>query len=192
MDDEAVFDDAAGSRPAVVDTCFHQLFYGNPGTDKKTFARVYAQTLCDIGVVEQGEVIEVTPAQLKGSAVGMAENLVAEVFERAQGKVLFISEAYNLLDDSPYSAAMIDTLVSMVQPNPLFSPVIIMAGCQDRMEEMFLKANPGLKRRLAVNPPFMFDDFSQGGHSLVSEAELSVLLRNFLRDHTGMASKAQQ
>lgn len=124
--------------------------------------------------MDKNDIHETNPSEIKGSAVGESEKNVLNMFRLAEGKVLFIDEAYLFLDNSPFSSDMINALTAHIQPNPLFRPVIILAGYEDRMEEFFLKSNPGLRRRLAVNPPFKFNDFSEG--------EISIILRRYVAD----------
>lgn len=77
----------------------HMVFTGNPGTAKTTVARLLAQILRDNKVLSRGELVEVGRADLVGEYVGQTAPQVKEVFRRAKGSVLFIDEAYSLLDD---------------------------------------------------------------------------------------------
>lgn len=129
-----------------------------------------------MGVVDKKDIYETNPSEVKGGVVGESEKNVLNMFDMAQGKVLFVDEAYLFLDDSPYSSDMINALTAHIQPSPLFRPVIIMAGYEDRMEEFFIKSNPGLRRRLAVNPPFKFADFTEG--------EISIILRRYVAENS--------
>ena len=172
---ELMIVELSGQR--IEDAPLNQRFYGNPGTGKTTLAEIYAHVLCDLGIVEKNDVVVGLPTQLKGSAVGEAENNVRSLMERARQKVLFIDEAYQLMDDSPYSAAMTEALTSEISPSPSFRPIVVIAGYEDRMEKMLTNANPGLYRRLAPNPALVFEggDFSEADLSLVLREKLQLL-----------------
>eukprot|EP00049_Salpingoeca_infusionum_P014652 m.277043 g.277043 ORF g.277043 m.277043 type:complete len:1235 (-) comp15717_c4_seq1:161-3865(-) len=159
------------SGERIEDAQLNQRLYGNPGTGKTTIAQIYGQVLCDLGVVSKNDIVTEYPSRLKGVAVGEAEENVRAMMEKAREKVLFIDEAYQLLDDSPHSAAMMEALVSEIAPVPSFRPIIIIAGYKDRMEKMLTSANPGLYRRLAPNPALVFE----GGD--FNEADLSHIVR---------------
>ena len=136
-----------------------------------------------MGLVSKRDIYETTPTDIKGEAVGVSEANVQRMFDMADGKVLFIDEAYLFYDNSPYSVDMMNALVSQIQPNPLFRPIVIMAGYEDKMEEMFLKANPGLRRRVGLNPPFRFNDFTEG--------EMSIILKRLIAKNTDMKISRQ-
>lgn len=64
------------------------------------------------------------------------------------GKVLFIDEAYSLLNDSrdPYGLDALNTLNLFMSENPN-GIVVIFAGYKDLLENGIFKAQPGLPRR---------------------------------------------
>ena len=76
----------------------HMVFYGAPGTAKTTVARLFAQIMKDNGVLSKGELIEVGRKDLIGKYVGWTAKQVESVFKIAEGSVLFIDEAYSLVD----------------------------------------------------------------------------------------------
>ena len=75
-------------------------------------------------------------------------------FEQAEGGVLFIDEAYALVDDrsGSYGDEAINTIVQEME-NHRDDMVVIFAGYPDKMEE-FLQKNPGLRSRIAYHVPF--------------------------------------
>ena len=140
-------------RPAM-----HMVFTGNPGTAKTTAARLFASIMKDNGLLSKGQLIEVGRADLVGKYVGETAQLVRMKFIEASGGVLFIDEAYSLVDakDGYYGDEAISTIVQEME-NRRDSVVVIFAGYPDKMEE-FLKKNPGLRSRIAFH--IHFDDYN--------------------------------
>ena len=70
------------------------------------------------------------------------------------GGVLFIDEAYSLVDDrdGSYGDEAINTIVQEME-NHRADVVVIFAGYPDKMEG-FLAKNPGLRSRIAFHVPF--------------------------------------
>lgn len=136
----------------------HMVFTGNPGTAKTTVARLFAQILKDNDVITNGRLVEVGRADLIGKYVGHTAPLVRHAFEKAAGGVLFIDEAYSLLDDKDgmYGDEAINTIVQEME-NRRNETIVIFAGYPTEMEA-FLSHNPGLKSRIAFHVPF--DDYS--------------------------------
>ena len=125
----------------------HMIFTGNPGTGKTTVARVVSRYLKAIGVLEGGQLVEVTRADLVGKYVGHTAPLTQKAIQSALGGVLFIDEAYSLYrgKDDSFGLEAIDTLVKGMEDHR-DSLVVILAGYSREMEE-FLTANSGLKSR---------------------------------------------
>ena len=137
----------------------HMVFSGNPGTAKTTVARLLAQILRDNKVLSRGELVEVGRADLVGEYVGQTAPQVKEVFRRAKGSVLFIDEAYSLLDVKKglYGDEAINTIVQEME-NARDDVIVIFAGYKNEMEE-FVERNPGLSSRIAFHVDF--DDYSE-------------------------------
>ena len=132
----------------------HMVFTGNPGTAKTTVARLFADIMRDNGILSTGRLIEVGRGDLVGKYVGWTAPTVKRKFEDARGGVLFIDEAYSLVDDRDgmYGDEAINTIVQEME-NHRDEVVVIFAGYPDKMEG-FLNKNPGLRSRIAFHVPF--------------------------------------
>ena len=129
--------------------CYHMVFTGNPGTAKTTVARLFARILRDNNVLSRGQMVEVGRADLVGKYVGWTANIIKKRFKQAIGGVLFIDEAYSLVDDrsGSYGDEAINTIVQEME-NHRDEVIVIFAGYPDKMEG-FLNKNPGLRSRIA-------------------------------------------
>ena len=139
----------ATERPAI-----HMVFSGNPGTAKTSVARLFAQIMKDNDLLSVGDLHEVGRADLVGKYVGWTASIVKQKFKSAKGSVLFIDEAYSLVDDRDglYGDEAINTIVQEME-NCREDMVVIFAGYPDKMDG-FLRKNPGLRSRIAFHVPF--------------------------------------
>ena len=133
----------------------HMVFTGNPGTAKTTVARLFAEIMRDNKVLSEGNLVEVGRSDLVGQYVGWTAPTVKRKFQEAKGGVLFIDEAYSLVDDRDglYGDEAINTIVQEME-NHRNELVVIFAGYPDKMES-FLQKNPGLRSRIAFHVPFI-------------------------------------
>ncbi len=136
----------------------NMAFLGNPGTAKTTVARILAGILHEIGILSGTGIVEVGRAGLVGKYVGHTADRVREVFREARGRLLFIDEAYSLVDSyrSGFGDEAINTIVQEME-NHRNGTVVVFAGYPREMEE-FIARNPGLSSRI----PFTvrFEDYS--------------------------------
>lgn len=141
--------DITRERPAQ-----HMIFTGNPGTAKTTVARLFARIMRDNELLSSGHIVEVGRGDLVGKYVGHTAPLVKSAFAKARGGVLFIDEAYSLVDDRDgcFGDEAINTIVQEME-NMRDSVIVIFAGYPDKMEQ-FLQKNPGLRSRIAFHVPF--------------------------------------
>jgi hypothetical protein len=143
----------------VIDQSRHLIFTGNPGTGKTTVARLLAQIYRTLGVVERGHLVETDRAGLVAGFVGQTAGRVVAAFDRAEGGVLLIDEAYSLArgGESDFGREAIDTVVKLVEDRR-DRLVAILAGYPDEMDAL-VAANPGMKSRFPKTIHFAdYDD----------------------------------
>ena len=129
-------------------------FTGNPGSAKTTVARLFADILSKEGILETGRFIECGRADLVGKYVGWTANIVQKKFRQAKGGVLFIDEAYSLVEHwaGSYGDEAISTIVQEME-NHRDDVIVIFAGYNDKMKS-FLDRNEGLLSRIAFHLNF--------------------------------------
>lgn len=136
---------------------FHMMFSGNPGTAKTSVARLLCKILKEESAISSGRFVECGRQDLVAKYVGWTARMVEDKFKEAQGGILFIDEAYALVDSSnTYGAEAINTVVQMME-NYRDSVIVIFAGYPEKMQT-FLEQNEGLKSRIAFH--LSFPDYS--------------------------------
>lgn len=159
LKDSIVFNQAASSLGATVPVSNrNMLFLGNPGTGKTTVARIIANELHELRVIKRPNIVEVDRNKLIGQYMGHTTERTQEAIKDALDGVLFIDEAYALIEDQGdmYGKEIVDTLVkAMTDYGDRL--VVVMAGYEKEMDE-FLECNSGLRSRFHYR--FMFEDYS--------------------------------
>ncbi len=139
----------------------NMIFIGNPGTGKTTVARIFAEILYNLGYIKNNKLIEVTGKDLIGEYVGQTSNKTAKVLENALDGLLFIDEAYTLMNQAGnngnYSQDAISTITKYMTDYE-GRITIIFAGYKEEMKE-FLELNSGLISR--VGETIEFSDYSE-------------------------------
>ena len=132
----------------------HMVFTGNPGSAKTTVARLFSQILKDNGVLREGRFIEAGRHNIVDMYLGGTAPRVHRLFEQATGGVLFIDEAYSLVDGERglYGDEAINAIVQEME-NHRADVIVIFAGYPDKMK-VFLDSNPGLRSRIAFHVHF--------------------------------------
>ena len=148
----------------------HMVFLGNPGTGKTMMARVVAQKLFEIGVIQENKLVETDREGLVGKYVGQTAVKTKRLIESAIGGVLFIDEAYALANESEkdFGHEAIATLIKAMEDEK-DNLIVIFAGYEKEMKT-FLDINPGIASR--VGHTILFEDYSS--QELVEIFELKI------------------
>ena len=135
----------------------HFVFLGPPGTGKTTVARVIGKIFYAFGLLESAEVVEAQRSDLVGEYLGATAIKTNELIDSALGRVLFIDEAYSLVNEGDgqsdrFGAEAVQTLLKRAEDDREHL-IIILAG-YEKQTEAFLATNPGLASRFATRIRF--------------------------------------
>lgn len=133
----------------------HMAFVGNPGTGKTTVARIVAEIYGALGVLEKGHLVETDRSGLVAEFAGQTGPKTNAKIDEALDGVLFIDEAYTLIDDSgqdQYGREAIQTLLKRME-DQRDRLVVILAGYPNEMNKM-IRSNPGLSSRVGTTMTF--------------------------------------
>lgn len=108
---------------------------------KTTVARLYAKFLTSVGVIPGASFVETTGSRLANNGVSGCEKQINEILNNGGG-VLFIDEAYQLVQSQGLGHQVLDFLLAEVE-RLTGKMVIVLAGYRSHMEKFFAQ-NPGL------------------------------------------------
>lgn len=135
----------------------HMIFTGPPGTGKTTIARVVANILAGLGVIAEPKLVETSRKDFVAEYEGQSAVKTAKTIDQALGGVLFIDEAYALVQErdgrtDPFGQEAMDTLLARME-NDRDRLVVIIAGYSNDIDRL-LETNEGLRSRFATRIEF--------------------------------------
>jgi len=157
----------------------HMIFKGNAGTGKTTVARLIANIYYSLGYINKNKVVEVQSQDLIAEWLGQTGPKTQAVIDSALDGVLFIDEAYSLMEhrgsNASYTAEAIATLLKAMEDYK-GRLIVIFAGYTEEMMQ-FRDLNPGLKSRIGFELTFNdydLDELVQIFEKKIKDQELSV------------------
>ena len=159
----------------------HFVFLGPPGTGKTAVARIVAKIFYAFGLLDSPVVVEAQRADLVGEYLGATAIKTNELVDSALGKVLFIDEAYSLVNEGDgqgdrFGHEAVQALLKRAEDDREHL-IIVLAGYERQMEN-FLAANPGLNSRFGLR--IMFPTYAPP--ELMALADLVVQAKGELLD----------
>ena len=135
----------------------HLIFKGPPGTGKTTIANLIVRLYYGLGVIRSHTLVLANRAALIGAYEGKSAEKTLAKLNEARGGVIFIDEAYELVQDrggqaDPFGSEALTTLMEYMD-NHRDDLIVIIAGYEAPIER-FLGENPGLKSRFAITMAF--------------------------------------
>ena len=136
----------------------HMAFLGNPGTGKTTVAEIIGKVFASWGILSNGKVIRTEKSRMVGQYIGETEFKMRNLLERARGNVLFIDEAYQLVEggDKDFGRIVMNSLLTELG-NDQSDMVVILAGYTAPMKKL-LASNEGVESRFPN--VFNFEDYT--------------------------------
>ena len=136
----------------------HMMFLGNAGTGKTTVARLVSKILYDMGYIKENKCVEVEAKDLVAAYTGQTPIKTGRVINSALGGVLFIDEAYSLVQTTGNAGTeVINTLIKAMEDYK-GDLVVIFAGYTKEMRE-FIRSNSGIESRIGYT--FEFADYTE-------------------------------
>ena len=156
------------------DINLHMSFCGNPGTGKTEVARILSRLLYEAGVLTEAKLIETDASGLISKYVGETAKKTLNKINDAMGGVLFIDEAYSLMQNTDsgtagYGDEAVAVLLKQME-DKRGQFCVILAGYKTEMDK-FISTNPGFSSRIQFS--LDFPDYDR--------EELSEIAQHFLQ-----------
>ena len=154
----------------------HTVISGPPGTGKTEVARIIGQMYSKVGILRNNTFKKVSRSDLIAGYLGQTAIKTKHVITESLGGVLFIDEAYSLASSDKsdsYSKECIDVLCEALSEYKEDLMVII-AGYENELNNIFFKANPGLTSRFIWRfsmQPYTPTELIQMLHKMILEQE---------------------
>jgi hypothetical protein len=130
---------------------WHLVIQGSPGCGKTEVSKILGKLYYGLGIVKNEKFMIVKRSDLIGKYLGHTAKQTQQVFDDAEGGVLFIDEAYSLGNPEgrdSFAKECIDTInLNLTEKK---NTVVIIAGYKDQLNESFFNYNPGLNRRFKM------------------------------------------
>lgn len=134
----------------------NMIFAGHPGTGKVTVARMMAEVLQSLRVLDSAGVQVREPADLTGDGSYPVQQFALYAYEQARGGILYIRNTQKLLQDTNGAIAL-NTILGQLSETEQADTILILGGIAADMER-FLSANPRVK---VLFPYFFrFEDYT--------------------------------
>ncbi|MBO4670243.1 MAG: AAA family ATPase [Bacteroidales bacterium] len=136
----------------------HMAFLGNPGTGKTTVAEIIGRVFASWGILSGGRVIRTEKSQMVGQYIGETEFKMKNLLARARGNILFIDEAYQLVEggERDFGRIVMNSLLTELGKENS-DMVVILAGYTAPMKKL-LESNEGIESRFPN--VFNFEDYT--------------------------------
>ena len=167
----------------------HMCFLGAPGTGKTTVARIITKILYDFGYIKENKCVELDGNYFKSAYVGETAERTQAIIDYAMGGVLFIDEAYLMMDSkgntgSAGTEATGKLLKNMEDHQNDF--VVIFAGYEDAVNRL-LSSNEGFASR--VKHKIYFENFTLEELMQIFELDMKTYSKNGVYTLDGQARK---
>ncbi|MDP2036130.1 MAG: AAA family ATPase, partial [Ignavibacteria bacterium] len=135
----------------------HSIFIGNPGTGKRTVAKLMNKIFKELGVLQKGHILEVDRSDFIASYQEQSSIKTEKLLQQSLGGTLFIREASSLFrDNDPFGTEAVETIIKRMEASK-GKFVLILSGTPNEMRKM-ISTHPGITSYFPNI--FTFDDYN--------------------------------